>query len=273
MKKLYFAAIGVPAMMAWAQAPPPPHGGFGHEMRFLGIEGMRPGQVVKGAAFSGKEVTTETQTLADGTHIQHTTTAQIYRDAEGRTRIERTFSSVGPWAGGEARTIIDIVDPVAGVAYNLNPEKLTAMKMTLPPPNAAHHGPGQSQTAASAVASRARGAGQEAVKSELGAQTIQGLAVQGTLFTRSIAVGQVGNDQPLTIRDERWYSPDLQMNLQTKHVDPRMGEVDTEFQNISRSAPDASLFVPPSNYTITARPAGGPRRGGPGFGPPPPAQE
>lgn len=263
MKKMFFVSICASAIMAFAQAPPPPHGGFGREMHFMGMEGMHPGQVVTGAPFSGKEVTTETQTLADGTHIQHTITAQFYRDAQGRTRVERTFSSVGPWAGEGPRTVIDIVDPVAGVAYNLNPEKLTAMKMTLPAPRTAQ---GQA-TGTAGPSARIRANSIAAVKTDLGTQTIQGLPATGTRSTRSIAVGEIGNDQALTVTDERWYSPDLQINLQTKHIDPRMGETDAEFQNITRTAPDASLFAPPSNYTVKVRTAG--QRGG-GFGPPPP---
>lgn len=266
-KKMLLAMIGASAMMAWAQAPaPPPHGGFGgREMRFMGMEGMHPGQVVKGAAFSGKEVTTETQTLADGTHIQRTTTAQFYRDAEGRTRIERTFSAIGPWSGGAPKTMIDIVDPVAGVAYSLNPEKMTAFKMTLPAQTA------RQMTGTSATGGPRARVATDAVKTELGSQTIQGLSVTGTRSTRTIAAGQIGNDQALTVVDERWYSPDLQINIQTKHTDPRMGEVDAEFQNISRTAPDPSLFQPPAGYNVTTRPA---MRGrGPGAGAPPPPAE
>ena len=33
----------------------------------------------------------------------------------------------------------------------------------------------------------------------------------------------IGNEQPIQIAVERWYSPDLQMNVMIKRTDPRMG--------------------------------------------------
>ncbi len=240
MKKTYFALMIASAVVANAQMPGPPPHGFGGDMRIMGLEGGRPGAVIANAPFSGQQTTTETQTLADGTHIQHTTTAQFYRDVQGRTRVERTFSGIGPWSGGEPRTMIEIFDPIAGVAYSLNPTALTATKRTLrtPPVGAAKsHVPSTTD---------------QVTTTNLGTQTIQGLPCTGTQTTRVIPVGQMGNDQPITIVTQRWYSTDLQMALQTKRTDPRMGEIDSTFQNVSRTAPDAALFAPPANYTVTA---------------------
>ena len=84
-------------------------------MHVMGMHGMNPGQVVAGSPFSGQEVTTQTETLANGTHITHTMTSQFYRDASGRTRVERSFSKVGPWStSGQPTTMVEISDPVAG---------------------------------------------------------------------------------------------------------------------------------------------------------------
>ena len=49
---------------------------------------------------------------------------------------------------------------------------------------------------------------------------------------------------------ERWYSTDLQLPLATTHTDPMMGTMTSNLTNINRSAPDASLFQVPSDYTI-----------------------
>jgi hypothetical protein len=231
-------------------------GRFG-EMRVMGMQGMHPGQVVAGAPFSGQEVTTETQTLANGTHITNTMTATFYRDASGRTRVERTLSKVGPWStSGQPKTMVEIFDPVAGMRYMLNPAKQTGEKETLPAAN--------SNGRAARIAHN--GNSSQATITNLGSQTIQGLNVTGTLTTRVIPAGQMGNDQAITITDEKWYSPDLQMTVLTKHIDPRSGETDFAMQNISRTAPDASLFSPPSSYTLTTRVAGEGR----GMMPPPP---
>ncbi len=49
---------------------------------------------------------------------------------------------------------------------------------------------------------------------------------------------------------ERWYSPELQVVVQTKTSDPRMGETTYRLANLVRSEPDLSLFQVPSDYTI-----------------------
>jgi hypothetical protein len=56
--------------------------------------------------------------------------------------------------------------------------------------------------------------------------------------------------------DERWYSPDLQMTIMTKHSDPRTGETNFALKNINRSDPPPTLFEVPSGYTVQTPPAG-----------------
>jgi len=242
---------------ALAQGPGgPPPGRFG-EMHVMGMHGMNPGQVVAGSPFSGQEVTTQTETLANGTHITHTMTSQFYRDASGRTRVERSFSKVGPWStSGQPTTMVEISDPVAGARYFLNPSKQTGTKEVVSPRPAGAH------------TRMTHPASPQVTTASLGSQTIQGLTVTGTMTTRVIPAGEMGNDQAITITDEKWYSPDLQMTVLTKHIDPRNGETDFAMQNISRTAPDASLFAPPSSYAMTTR-TPGEGRGGPGMPPPP----
>jgi hypothetical protein len=63
-------------------------------------------------------------------------------------------------------------------------------------------------------------------------------------------VGEIGNTQPIVSVSERWFSTDLQITVQSKHTDPRMGETDYSLTNLSRSEPDASLFEPPAGYTV-----------------------
>jgi hypothetical protein len=151
--------------------------------------------------------------------------------------------------------MVEISDPIAGARYFLNPTAQTGTKELV---SSTHTGPRPKE---------ARGNMAPATTTNLGSQTIQGLTVTGTLSTRVIPAGQMGNDQAITITDEKWYSPDLQMVILTKHIDPRNGETDFAMQNISRTAPDASLFAPPSSYAITTR-TPGQGHGGPGMPPP-----
>ena len=69
-------------------------------------------------------------------------------------------------------------------------------------------------------------------------------------MTRTIPAGKIGNEKPIEVVTERWYSTDLQLPLTTTHTDPMMGTVTTNLTNINRTAPDASLFQVPSDYTV-----------------------
>ena len=92
---------------------------------------------------------------------------------------------------------------------------------------------------------------------------IEGVQAQGTRTTTTIPAGDIGNDRPINIVDERWYSPDLQMTIMTKHSDPRSGETNFPLKNINRSSPPPTLFEVPSDYTVKPA-AGGGRSGGAG---------
>ena len=76
------------------------------------------------------------------------------------------------------------------------------------------------------------------------------VSAQGTRTTRTIPAGAIGNEKPIVITVERWYSPDLQMNVMIKRSDPRTGENVFQLTNIMRSEPDASLFQVPPDYTV-----------------------
>ena len=93
--------------------------------------------------------------------------------------------------------------------------------------------------------------GETAPNSEnLGDQTIDGIHVTGTRMTHTIPAGKMGNEKPITVTSERWYSPELKATVATKHNDPWAGELKTELKNVSASEPDASLFAVPADYKV-----------------------
>ncbi len=95
------------------------------------------------------------------------------------------------------------------------------------------------------------GSGESAPKSEsLGDQTIEGIHATGTRITTTIPAGKMGNEKPITVTSERWYSPELKATVMTKHEDPWAGELKTEFKNVVASEPDASLFAVPADYKV-----------------------
>jgi TonB family protein len=92
-------------------------------------------------------------------------------------------------------------------------------------------------------------------KSEpLGKQTIEGVEAEGTRNVTTIPAGKIGNERPIEIVFERWYSPELQTVIMTRHNDPRFGETIYRLTNISRDEPSHSLFEVPPGYTVTEAP-------------------
>lgn len=88
------------------------------------------------------------------------------------------------------------------------------------------------------------------VKEQLGKQIIEGVEAEGTRTTITIPAGEIGNERAIEIVSERWYSPELQLVVMTRHSDPRNGETTYKLTNINRAEPARSLFEVPSGYTI-----------------------
>lgn len=91
---------------------------------------------------------------------------------------------------------------------------------------------------------------------ELGVQNIEGVEANGTRTITTIPAGEIGNERPIEIVYEKWYSNDLQLVVMSKHSDPRFGEQTYRLTNIQRSEPDASLFELPHGYRLLTEPAG-----------------
>ncbi len=248
-----------------AQQPPPPrlHGGMGGA-RFLGAEPGMGGRVVTNAPFSADIVTDTTQALPDGNHIHRTQTTHVYRDSEGRTRREQQLGNLNGLApNANLPAVVFINDPVAGTNYALSPSNHTATRsaaMRRGGPNGGGRGPGTGAGAGPGfnrgmMGARAVRQANPNVKTEdLGAQTIEGVQATGRRITTMIPAGQIGNDQPLQIVTETWYSSDLQAVVMSKRSDPRSGDTVVKYTNILRTEPAATLFQVPADYTVTDAP-------------------
>jgi hypothetical protein len=77
---------------------------------------------------------------------------------------------------------------------------------------------------------------------DLGTQSMEGVEVTGTRTTTTIPAGAIGNERPIEIVYEKWYSPELKVTVMSRHSDPRFGEQTYRLTNINRSEPDPSLF-------------------------------
>jgi len=235
-----------------------PGGGlpFGAPMELMGFEGMHGGKVVTGAPFTASATSETTQTLQDGSVIHRTSQVTMYRDSQGRSRHEATFTGVGPLAAsGTPKTMVAISDPVAGVHIMLDAQQKIAHKMLFRARGGASSANAQSSSTFTAKM-QAREEQEEASgllkKESLGTQTMNGMVVEGTRITHVIPAGQIGNDKPLQVVSERWYSPDLQIVMKSTRTDPRFGTTTYTVTSIQRSEPAATLFTVPSDYTVQA---------------------
>ena len=96
-----------------------------------------------------------------------------------------------------------------------------------------------------------QGAREENARNEsLGKQAIEGINAEGTRKTIEIPAGEIGNERPIEIVFERWYSPELQVVVMTKHSDPRFGETTYRLINVDRSEQPRELFEVPSEYQL-----------------------
>ena len=103
---------------------------------------------------------------------------------------------------------------------------------------------------------------------DLGEQVLEGLLVKGTRMTDTIPAGTIGNDRPIDIVTERWYSADIDAMVLERYSDPRVGETSYRLVNVVRGEPSPDLFQVPQGYEIKASemPHAGIRVGTPGAG-------
>jgi hypothetical protein len=218
---------------------------FSRSAHFSAAPQFLQGQVVAGSPYSAEETQTTVQTLADGTHITHlASTRRLYRDSAGRTRTEHSLllSAAARKQKADVPVIIEIIDPVEHVKYTLDNVNKVAHKQVVSAVHTKKH-----------AAEHAQVADEEAPKTiheKLGNQTMEGLRVEGTRYTIVYPTGSEGNDRPMTVVHESWWSPDLKVIVISTDNDPRNGESTRKLTNVDRSEPDPSLFVPPADYTV-----------------------
>lgn len=233
---------------------------------------------VQGMPYSAEEIQERQQTLGDGTHIQQTMSRRkLYRDAQGRTRTERTM--IIPPDGREGPAIIEITDPAAGVQYTLDTQNRIAHRVALQPvptPGSAGGGglavrqgtvgaaipaPGSAATAVPppataingsvlSIGGRTMGPRVPPTVENLGTQVMEGVLAEGQRQTMTIPAGSQGNDREIHVITETWMSPDLKMAVYRKTSDPRTGDNIMRLSNISRNDPDPQLFQAPADYQM-----------------------
>jgi len=206
-------------------------------------------RVIKGKPFSATEERHSLQVLGDGTRIENTQTNRLFRDADGRTRLE------------EMNGMVAIYDPTTNTRVQLDPATKTARKggngFFYTEQNGFYaFSTGSNNGVLSTLTNNT--ANMQGVMSEttenLGTQNVNGVNAAGVRTTMIIPKGQIGNNKDIKVMTERWSSNDLQMLVKSVNSDPRFGDTTYQLTKITQSAPDPALFQAPPDYTVTEQP-------------------
>ncbi len=82
----------------------------------------------------------------------------------------------------------------------------------------------------------------------LGTREFGGVPAEGTMATHAIAAGAIGNEKPIVVTGERWFSPDLHVVEFARTVDPLAGEATYRLENVRREEPPPEPFRVPADY-------------------------
>jgi hypothetical protein len=255
-KQVTIVLLSAAAVFAQGRGPGGPGGfgpGFGRGMEM-------GGRVVTGAPYSGVETLTTQEKFADGNSVNTSRSTQRARDGQGRTYSSQTITPSAA-TGKSPYTRTTIIDPVAGVRYELDSSTMIAYESRMPQRRDRPSG-STSTPPAPTASTRTLPNGATQTVTPLGTQAVNGVQATGTQITEVIPAGAIGNAQPITSTRVTWISNDLRIPVQIKSTDPRVGTTDMELTSISTGEPSATLFAVPSGYTIEKRGRGmgrGPR--------------
>lgn len=205
----------------------------------------------RGMPYSGIWVTKHVFTFPDGQVQKDQNTRKVWRDSDGRTREEDTWTRR---IGGDVATVYRIEDPVAQVRYiwriqqdrqtivtetHFNLEKYAVAEIWPNPPTHQNENP-TGKTAVILGATRL--ADPNSHEEKLGPMYMNGVYAEGV---RSVYPVQSDPDHRRV--EETWEAPDLNLFIKS-YLDTGTGTIeDSELKNIDRSEPDRSMFVPPSD--------------------------
>jgi hypothetical protein len=206
---------------------------------------------VVGAPFSAVRSQQGARNFVDGNRIDRGGSARLYRDSQGRTRVERDTPAQVLAANPRMEPVqITIVDPVSGERYLLQPHAKTAMVFKI---GRAEERRPKSEAPAIFIMWGGRMYGPSAPgwskQESLGEQSIDGMRAVGARRQYTLGVGEVGNEKPIVLNVEQWYSPDLGLLLKRSARASTGGELDVEVENVVRAEPDPALFTIPAGYT------------------------
>jgi hypothetical protein len=201
--------------------------------------------------------------VAGSMYLLNPATRTAYRNgvvmSGGRGGVATATVAAGSGGGG---TVTAMRTPEAGVAVAV-PADETARRREVETQAvaAAAAGGGTGRSGGGAVApvpfpgeptlERTMAPGRGSVnKEELGQQVVEGVLATGTRTTTTLPAGTIGNEQPIVVLSEQWFSEELKVLVMTKHSDPRSGITTYRLTNVVQAEPARSLFEVPADYTL-----------------------
>jgi hypothetical protein len=208
---------------------------------------------VTGAPFSAVATQQITREFTDGNRMARTVrVTRYYRDSGGRTRIERELSqqSAGPKAELQ-NVVVEIHDPITGERYRLFPYAKTVEVLKGGTESSLAHPPFTPPGITAYFAGLTIGPNEHgwSEPEALGEQVMEGVRVVGTRRQYILAAGAIGNEKPIGITIEQWFSPDLGIIVSKTGHTTTGGGSSYRLEHIVQSEPDPGLFAVPSDYT------------------------
>ena len=90
----------------------------------------------------------------------------------------------------------------------------------------------------------------EVTLESLGTAQMNGVSASGQRRTTTYPVGVLGNELPIVVTKDTWYSPDLRMVVSSEEQDPRFGTINYSVEVLSTEEPDVALFEVPADYSV-----------------------
>ncbi len=209
---------------------------------------------VIGQPFRAESNSRRTETRPDGKQVTYEYHGIIARDSQGRVFQGTTASPRVPERDGRTTTFIrgggSITDPAAKVRLEWNDTMKIVTKMPLLPAQTPETPRPLGACERESGGTRSYPNGETQRIESLGERTIQGIATRGCRVSTLVPAGVLHNEQPITITDDSWSSPELRITLLRIHHDPSGNDEIIQLDNIVRAEPDAFLFRPPQNYAL-----------------------
>lgn len=222
-------------------------------------------KAVKNQPLAAEFQSATVQPLENGANQTTRQTMLVYRDKDGRMRVEQNLpittgapaSAAGTTGAGAANATVEIYDPVAGFGYTLNAATRTAYRYKLSdkPEAAAPLWDKIPQTIEISSADKYDNNKNKTYKLDkpitdnLGKQTILGIEAHGKRHTVKIPMNAVGNDAETETVHEAWYSNQLKMLVKSSTINALLGEHSFSMTKLARADQPLSLFQVPTNYT------------------------